>query len=126
MKTTILLTAMFFFAGISGLFAQNMQINPIPSFNYQLTALTTGFQENPTHGVPLREKRDMDVVISSSSTSPIPIFATVWVVKDNGSRILGPYTVLLDELLSVPIDNSGKWGVVIKCDWDVLASVWID
>jgi len=125
MKKIILIVALFLFTGMSGLLAQHFQINPIPSYNYQLTALSTGFQELLSHSTPAREKRDMDVVISSSSTSPIPIFATVWVVKENGVIILGPYTIFLDELLSVPIDN-GQWGVVVRCDWDVNVSVWID
>jgi hypothetical protein len=126
MKTAILLTAFVFVTGISGLFAQHFEINPIPSYNYELTSQNTGFQEKKIHSSPSREKRDMEVVISSSSTSPMPVYAKVWVVKDNGSVTLGPYVVLVDEQLSVPIDNDGIWGVVIRCDWNGLASVWIE
>jgi hypothetical protein len=126
MKTTILLTAFIFFTGISGLFAQHFQINPIPSFNYLITSQNTGFQEKLVHSNPIREKRDMEVVISTSSTSPMPVFAKVWVVKDNGEVTLGPFTAFDNEPISVPIDNDGQWGVVIRCDWDVLASVWIE
>jgi len=126
MKTAILFTAFIFISGMSGLFAQhNMPINPIPSFNCLLTTQTTGFKEFVSKGNPAREKRDMDVVISSSSTSPVTVFAKVWVCKENGIQVLGPYTLYLDELLSVPIDN-GQWGVIIKCDWSVMASVWTE
>ncbi|MCX6305714.1 MAG: hypothetical protein NT040_12195 [Bacteroidetes bacterium] len=124
MKKITLIAAFILIAGLTGLFAQHININPIPSFNYQLTALNTGFQERLSHGTPGREKRDMDVVISSSSTSPIPVFAKVWLAKD-GIVVKGPYTIFLDQLLSVPISD-GQWGVIIKCDWDVAASVWID
>ncbi|MDP1622572.1 MAG: hypothetical protein Q8M08_09580 [Bacteroidales bacterium] len=126
MKKIILITSLFvLFAGLNGLFAQQIQINPIPRFNYQLTALNTGFQEAIKYTGTNREKRDMDVVISSSSVSVIPVFATVWVVKNN-VIFNGPYTIFMNEPLIVPIDNSGRWGVIIRCDWSVLASVWID
>lgn len=125
MKKVILIAAIILFTGLNGLLAQLPQINPIPSFNFQLTAQSTGFREAKVHGIPSREKRDMDVVISTSSSFPILVFANVWVVKDNGSVILGPFTIYLDEPLSVPIDN-GQWGVIIRSDWDLTTSVWID
>jgi hypothetical protein len=125
MKKVILLTAIMLFSGLNGLLAQHPQINPIPCFGYQLTALNTGFQESKMHGTPTREKRDMEVVISTSSTNPIPEFARVWVVKDNGAVVLGPFTIFVDEPLTVPIDN-GQWGVIIRSDFDLITSVWID
>lgn len=124
MKKAILIAAFFFFAGLNCLVAQTYPINPIPSFNYQLTEPTTVFAE-VMHGQPSREKREMDVVISSSSTHPGFVYGLVWVVKKNSILVLGPYFVTLDHKLEVPIDN-GQWGVVIKCSFDVDASVWID
>lgn len=123
MKKAILITAFVLLAGLNSLVAQ--QINPIPSYNYPLTTLNTAFQEIFTHYNPGREKRDMDVTISASSTHPGYIFATVWVVKNNGIIIKGPYTLTPNHHLSVPIDH-GRWGVVINCSWNVNASVWID
>ena len=123
MKTTILLAAFVLLTAMNGLFAQHPQVYPIPSFNCFLTAQNTGFQEKKTHIAPSREKRDMDVTISSSSTTPMPIYATVYLVKDNGATTLGPFTAFDNETLSVPIDN-GQWAVIINCDWDILASVW--
>ena len=125
MKEITLIAVFILFAGLNSLLAQLPQINPIPSFNYQLTALSTGFQEANIHGTPGREKREMEVVISSSSTWPGQVFAKVWVVKDNGSIVKGPYTIHLDDPLEVSISD-GQWGVIIRCDWDVSASVWID
>jgi hypothetical protein len=124
MKKAILFAAFFLFAGLNCLVAQTYPINPIPSFNYQLSEPTTVFAE-VMHGQPSREKREMDVVISSSSTHPAFVYGLVWVVKKNYAKILGPYLVFLDHKLEVPIDE-GQWGVVIKCSFDVDASVWID
>ena len=75
--------------------------------------------------LPAREKRDMEIVVSSSSTSWLPVTAKVWVVKDNGVIIVGPFTVVPEQQLTVPID-AGKWGVLIQSDWNITASVWID
>ena len=124
MKKVLLIAAFIIFTGLNGLVAQTYPINPIPSYNVALTNPTTGFKEM-THVVPGREKREMDVVISSSSTSPIPVYAKVWVAKVDGSKMFGPYYIFLDHTLSVPIDH-GQWGVIIKCDWAVDASVWIN
>src|SRR5665647_3444426 len=114
MKKIIVVAIFILFAGVTGLMAQNYPINPIPCFNYQLTQLNTVFQERTMmHGTPTREKIEMDIVISSSSTSQNDVFAKVWVVKGNGSVVKGPYRIHLDHLLSVPIDH-GQWGVIIK------------
>jgi hypothetical protein len=125
MKKVILIAAIILATGLNGLFAQHLVINPIPNYNFPLTATNTGFQEKKTHILPSREKREMDVVITSSSSSPMLVFAKVWVVKDNGSVTLGPFTIFPDEPLNVQIDN-GVWGVIIQSDWDLLASVWIE
>lgn len=125
MKKVILIAAIILFTGFNGLVAQNYTINPIPSFNVPLSTTNTAFQEVKTKGIPGREKRDMEVEISTSSTSTASIFATVWVVKKNSAQILGPYTIYPEEPLTVPID-AGEWGTVINCQWNVTASVWID
>ncbi len=126
MKKVLVITAIIILACLNSLVAQVLQINPIPSYNVQLSQTLNGFQEHKKHVVlPLREKREMDVVITSNSTNPLVVFATVWIVKDNGSVVLGPFTTYPDEQLSVPIDN-GQWGVVIKSDFDISASVWTE
>jgi hypothetical protein len=125
MKKITLIAAFIIFAGLNGLFAQKHKVNPIPSYNVQLTAISTAFVERHIPGPPQREKRDMEVVISSSSAAPIPIPATIWVLDQNGSEILGPFAVYPNEQLSVPIDN-GNWGVVINCTWEGTANVWIE
>ena len=124
MKKISLFFVILIFPGISSLMAQFNHINPIPSYNYMMTDEFASFQElGPVNQT--REKRDMDVEVTTSSRDETKIFATVWVVKKNGSQVLGPFTVYHDELLSVEIDG-GKWGVIIQCAWDVNVSVWID
>jgi hypothetical protein len=126
MKKFILVTAVLLLTGFTSLYAQNFPIQPIPSYGCPLVTERTGFQEIMTHATPGREKREMDVVISSSSTHPQMVSAKVWVIKDNGTIVKGPYRIYLDQLLSVPIDN-GKWNVVIKCKFsNINACVWID
>jgi hypothetical protein len=128
MKKIILLTAAIFFTSIGSLLAQNYPINPIPSYNFQLSEKQAVFGEikQPNKIVtPGREKRDMDVIISTTNHCPIPVYAKVWVVKKQGNVVLGPFTVFNNQHLSVGIDN-GKWGVIVKCNWEVYVDVWID
>jgi hypothetical protein len=126
MKKITLLAAFLIFAGMNVLLAQKQKANTIPSFKFHLTTVYTTFQEqNSTGNTQQREKRDMEVVISSSAGAPAPIPATVWVANEKGTEVLGPYEVFDGELLSVPIDN-GKWGVVINCTWDANVDVWVD
>jgi hypothetical protein len=67
----------------------------------------------------------MDVEVTTSSDAMKEIFATVLMVKKNGSQVLGPFTVLCNEILSVALPK-GKWRVIVNCSWDVNVSVWID
>lgn len=123
MKKGLLIAAFIFVTGVSGLFAQQFVVNPIPSYNFEITGQTTAFREK--NATNTREKREMDVVISSSSTASFPIYATVWISKNSNSVILGPFTIHPDEQLSVPIDGS-KWTVLINCNWSITASVWTE
>ncbi len=67
----------------------------------------------------------MDVVVNTRTTSGIPFFATVYVFKKSGNKILGPFNVLAGQHLEVGIDN-GKWGVRVDCLFPADVSVWID
>jgi hypothetical protein len=125
MKKIILISVLLFFTGLNGLMAQFANVNPIPSFNYQMTEEYAGFQELGPDG-QTEEKRDMNVEVTASSRDDnygARVFATVWIVKKNSSKFLGPFTVYSDERLTVEINNE-KWGVVIHCEWDINVSVW--
>lgn len=125
MKKIILLFVGIYLLSLSQVVAQNYNVNPIPSFNYIMTSQTAYFGEINTQLNSQKEKRDMDVEISTANHSPFPIFAKVWVVRKSGNVVKGPYILHNNQLLSVPIDH-GKWGVVIQCTWDVYANVWIN
>ena len=125
MKKLMLLVAIIFFTGLNGLIAQHVQINPIPSFNFPLNSGNTLFKENISTPSCTKEKRDMDVVVSSASHGSMAVFATVWIVKGFGSVVLGPFKVDDNEKLTVGIDNE-SWGVIINTDFDVIASVWTE
>ena len=128
MKKVILISTFFLFAGMNLLLAQNNTSKysplPIPSFNVLVTG-ETAFSEATGSGMGgnTKEKRDVIVRVSSTSHGMMKGDATVWVVKDMGAFVLGPYTVQYDETLTVPVDF-GNWGVVIKAQTAVLADVW--
>ena len=66
----------------------------------------------------------MNVVLTTTSDAVEDISATVYIVNKNGTRIMGPYTVLCDIPLTVSIPK-GKYGVSVTCNYDVTLSVWI-
>jgi hypothetical protein len=125
MKKIILLTLAVFFTGIIVTVAQTYVVNPIPSYNFPMNEPEAVFHENKKLVTTNKEKRDMDVVVNTRSTSWIPVLAHVWVFKRTSNIIKGPYHVYPGIKLEVAIDN-GKWGVLVKCDESVDVSVWTD
>lgn len=125
MKKLFLITAFIFFTGLNGLFAQERHIIPIPAYDYILNQGNALFQEMKPEGNFNKEKREMDVVVSSTSHGPEPVFATIWIVKEFGEKVLGPFTVDDNEKLTVEIDGD-KWGAIVKSDFDVSISIWIE
>jgi hypothetical protein len=129
MKKIILIVVFIFLAGINIMVAQKGRTQPIPSFDYKLHKDVTEFVESKKSFNPPvnpKEKREMEIVISSSSTSPFDVFATIWLVKKRTNIVKGPYTIYLDQQFSKTIDN-GEWGVVMSCDFEhIKTSVWID
>jgi hypothetical protein len=122
MKKTILLSVILFFAGLSMSMGQLAKLNPIPSYNYTMTQQYASFLEQGSGET--REKRDMNVVLTTTSDATEDIFATVYIVNKNGARIMGPFTVLCNVPLTVSIPK-GKCGVSVTCNYDVTLSVWI-
>ena len=125
MKKVLFFTAFILFAGLNSLLAQSVLIHPIPTYNCPLVEMNTGFEEMPLHATPGKEKRDMEIEITSSSTWFSAVYAKVYLVKQSTGYTKGPYFVYLNQTLSIPIDNE-QWGVLIRCNWQVSASVWID
>ena len=125
MKNKILLTFLILFAGIAASVAQTYVVNPIPSYNFPMNEPEAIFHENKQLVSNNKEKRDMDVVVNTRSTSWIPVLAHVWVFKMSSNTIKGPYHAYPGEKLEVPIGH-GKWGVRVQCNESVDVSVWVD
>ncbi|MEI6898608.1 MAG: hypothetical protein WCL00_01920 [Bacteroidota bacterium] len=122
MKKVILISVICLFAGLNNLFSQRTaNFNPIPSFNV-LVEGKSAF-DGANSGSNTKKKRDVVVRVSSTSHNMTTGDATVWVVKDYGAVVLGPYTIGYEQQLEIPVDE-GNWGVVIKSDSSVLADVW--
>ena len=125
MKKIIFLSLVFLLAGFSTLTAQNLPHNrkphPIPSYRTLMVG-NDAWQDYNTHGNN-KEKRDINVRVSIGSYRPGMGDAKVWVVKDWGNFVLGPYYVHFDEVLSVPVDW-GSWGAVVQCSQTVSVDVW--
>jgi hypothetical protein len=125
MKKSILFFVIFFLAGIKFSIAQETykpQILPIPSFNVLIDG-NTAFQEEGSGG-GTREKRNLNVKVSTTSHGLMTGNARVYIIKGDFELVLGPYYVVYDEILSVPIDD-GTWGTVIQAESGSYADVWI-
>lgn len=124
MKKLTLLAIIIFFIGLTSAFAQTPVVNPIPSFNFPMNEPLAVFHEGKIKSAN-REKREMDVMVTTRSTNMGSIYATVYVFKIKPNKILGPFIVFSGDELEVPIDNS-KWGVTVECSDPIDVSVWTD
>jgi hypothetical protein len=126
MKKIILISIILFFAGLNITMAQAQQvavIKSLPAYNYYMTEQSAAFLEQGSGET--REKRDMNVVISTSGDAVgEDVFATVYIVKKDGSQAFGPFTVYTNEPFSFDLPK-GKWGVTINSNWDLTLSAWI-
>ena len=123
MKKVILFLVVLSFTGFNAI-AQMAKVNPIPSYNYQMAPGNAAFMEPGTGDS--KEKRQMTVEVTTSSDEITDIYVSVLVVKKNGTKTLGPYTVYCGDTFNVDLPDSGKWGAVITSDWSVNVSIWID
>jgi hypothetical protein len=122
MKKLLLVAAFILFAGVQVSLAQNTY--PIPSYNVPLNCTAIEFTESGSGigGINSAEKRDMEVVISSSSHAP-NIYAVVWFYK-NPNHIEGPFIVPANTPFTYTLPDSGGWSVLVKTDYEVEVSVW--
>lgn len=113
---------------ISGtLSGQTNKPYPIPS--YQVTVNGTAFfcESNDQGGDSdlAKGKRNGIVKVYSPGSEDPGCSATIWWYSLDGLDILGPFTVLCGETLTVEIDERA-WGVLVQTESDVLVDVWID
>jgi hypothetical protein len=98
------------------------QSNPIPSFDVPVTNQTVIFQEQPGNGT--NEKRDGSVVITSTSDNTNEeIFATVLFTKKGTNEVLGPYTIYLNQPLTVTF-TKGLWSATLSTPSSLKVSIW--
>jgi hypothetical protein len=125
MKKLALLSVIFLLAGWNVTIGQvATQSNPIPSYNVPVADQTIIFQEQPGNGT--NEKRDGTVVITSTSDNTNEeIYATVLFTKKGSGEVLGPYTIYLNEPLTVPF-NKGQWSATISTPSSLKVSIWTE
>jgi hypothetical protein len=124
MKKLVLFSVILLFAGLNVSMAQMSQTNTIPVYNYPLTEESTLFQE-PGQGTENCEKRDMTVVVTSSSKGEKGETASILIVKKDGSETMGPFTIVADEPFTVTLPK-GKWGVIVTSRGELETSIWIN
>ena len=110
---------------------------PIPSFNLPVVGIAN-FQESQLSvggGIengkfndgklsPMT-RRVMNIKVTHTVASLNGTFqATVWVYSLDKQTIIGPFTVYVGDVLSVPIDDR-DWGVIVDSDYDITVDVWI-
>jgi hypothetical protein len=123
MKKLLLLSVLFVFAGIAIANAQDntkKKPHPIPSFKTEMIGQDSWMDYNP--GGNKKEKRDVNIRVTTSSYRPNLGDAKVYVVKSTG-YFLGPFWVAYGEVLTVPVDW-GQWGVSVNCGSPILVDVW--
>jgi len=113
--------------GIMQGFSQNIPSYPIPSFGISVD----GFVNFKNRSIQndncdnLREKRVAKVHLRSAFEENPECQATVWVYTLDYTTILGPFTVLCDETLTVEIDER-EWGVLVESEFEVIVDVWFE
>jgi hypothetical protein len=127
MKKAIIIMIIFFLAVVNENItnAQNFKPakkHPIPSFNFKMTG--QAFFEEDDDIISTREKRDLNVKVYTTSHLPMPWnMVTVYLIKNSGAQILGPYYLSLGETLTVAVSGK-KWGAVVISDQEISVDVW--
>jgi hypothetical protein len=109
---------------LAELSGQNIPTYPIPSFG--VTVDGYGNFCNSLPGLPdkSRGERQVHVIVRAQLGTPqTPV--KVWVYTTDYVTILGPYSVLYGETLTVKIDDR-DWAVFVETDQKVSVDVWID
>jgi len=120
MKKIIFLTTVFLLAGITTLWA----IKPIPSYNVPIFRQQTFVEKRTSQDPSPKGKRDMNVKSTVTSTNkPTPTLVVVYIFSMDGRDVMGPYTLVNNQTLTVTVDER-EWGVYAVSDDHVELSVW--
>ena len=119
-KGKILLLFLF---GCSGTYSQTIPTYPIPSNNILVNGYAN-FHDNIRNSKtnPTKAKMEVNVKVQNVSGSS-NCQATVWIYSLDHTTVLGPYTVLCGQTLTVPIDER-EWGVLVESEENVVVDVW--
>jgi len=116
MKKSFLLSIILIFLGSTIAFGYN----PIPSFNVPVYQ-KSNFLEKPGVGNKhdAKGRRNMNIRITTLPT----VVTTIWIYSIDGKNIQGPFVVIGDGLISIPIDDR-DWGTYIESDGHTTVDVW--
>lgn len=112
-------------AGSIPLFAANINVQPIPSFNVPVNGQQAFVMPLNTLNPPsFKGKRSVAVKSTvagvSAPTGPIQITAVCVQTKE----IRGPYYQYPGDITFIPIDDN-DWGVNVNCQFFINVSIWI-
>jgi hypothetical protein len=124
MRKAILMSVICMVAILADLKGQNIPTYPIPSYGVALEGRGNFVNSNRVLIEKSRKDRLVNVIVRAEFSSNNPI-AKVWIYTTDHETILGPFSVLSSEQLSVNIDDH-DWGVLIESDGKVSVDVWID
>lgn len=116
MKKILYLVLFLFLAQITAVHAEQ----PIPSFKFRLYHMANfrehnqGGGHNPLKSAGTKGKRDLNVVATSTSSTPTGQ-AVIYIYSSDFKTIIGPLTISEGETISVPVDDR-EWGVFVVSD----------
>ena len=121
MKKSFVLSVLFILFFLNNGFSQN----PIPVFNEPVLGTET-FLEIGTRLPPLAdERREMNVESSNPGDSPFSgATAIVYMLRRDGTKTLGPFTLLEGGIVTATIDSKPWYVVVQSMTTTFSISVW--
>ena len=119
MRKILILIVLLSGLGMTSVFAQN----PIPSYNVPVYHVAN-FQEQSKNNNVNYNSRYKRAIIITANGAPSSI-ATVYVYSLDLQDILGPFTLMGGETISVEID-SRDWGVLVESDDHITVDVRIE
>jgi hypothetical protein len=117
---------MLFSFGCSNIYSQNIPVYPIPSYNVVVDGYADFMNQfSNSQNNQNKAKRDVIVHLKSAVEPSLPCQATVWVYSLDLTTVLGPFSLVCGNELSVQIDER-DWGVFVETEDKVIVDVWIE
>ncbi|MBM3404872.1 MAG: hypothetical protein FJY10_08280 [Bacteroidetes bacterium] len=122
MKKQLLTLSMIIFL-IAGVYAQSTTPMPIPSFNANVTSISTFVEVLSTAPFFTDGKKEMKVKKYENSGDNFQP-ARVWFFSLDQTTVLGPFELFDNNIVSQEVD-SRPWGVIIESGTQITVDVWI-